>query len=74
MQGEHVRLFKSYILPVLIGVSLALGIVVVKDASTPQEVAQEYGTPVVCMQDAPIVYDWQGELITDHWYDGVDNE
>ena len=68
------RLFKSYILPVLIGVSLALGIVVVKDASTPQEVAQEYGTPVVCMQDAPIVYDWQGELITDYWYDGVDNE
>ena len=74
MQGEHVRLFKSYILPVLFGVTLALVIVVVKDASTPQEVAQGYGTPVACMQDAPIVYDWQGELITDHWYDGVDNE
>ena len=70
MQGEHVRLFKNYILPILFGVALALVIVIVKDASTPQEVAQ----PVVCMQDAPIVYDWQGELITDHWYDGVDNE
>jgi len=65
-----VRLFKNYILPILFGVALALVIVIVKDASTPQEVAQ----PVVCMQDAPIVYDWQGELITDHWYDGVDNE
>jgi len=70
VQGEHVRLFKNYILPILFGVALALVIVIVKDASTPQEVAQ----PVVCMQDAPIVYDWQGELITDHWYDGVDNE
>lgn len=70
MQGEHVRLFKNYILPILFGVALALVIVIVKDASTPQEVAQ----PIVCMQDAPIVYDWQGELITDHWYDGVDNE
>ena len=69
MQGEHVRLFKSYILPVLIGVSLALGIVVVKDASTPQEVAQEYGTPVVCMQDAPIIYDWNNNLIVGKMYE-----
>ena len=68
------KLFKDYILPVVIGMGIALAVVLVKDASTPQEVAQEYGTPVVCMQDAPIVYDWQGELITDHWYDGVDNE
>ena len=68
------KLFKGYILPVVTGMGIALAVVLVKDASTPQEVAQEYGTPVVCMQDAPIVYDWQGELITDHWYDGVDNE
>ena len=69
MQGEHVRLFKNYILPILFGVALALVIVIVKDASTPQEVAQEYGTPVVCMQDAPIIYDWNNNLIVGKMYE-----
>tara|TARA_R110000796_G_scaffold14678_1_gene47851 strand:- start:183 stop:389 length:207 start_codon:yes stop_codon:yes gene_type:complete len=68
-----VKLFKDYILPVVIGMGIALAVVLVKDASTPQEVAQEvaqeYGTPVVCMQDAPIIYDWNNNLIVGKMYE-----
>jgi hypothetical protein len=64
-----VKLFKGYILPVVTGMGIALAVVLVKDASTPQEVAQEYGTPVVCMQDAPIIYDWNNNLIVGKMYE-----
>jgi len=46
---------------------LALSIYVAVEYFKPTVVVE----PIVCMQDAPIVYDWQGELITGYWYDGV---
>ena len=70
VEGVLVRSYKGYILPILVGIGIALAVVLFKEDLNPQEVAQ----PIVCMQDAPIIYDWQGELITNHWHDGVDSE
>ena len=63
--------YKGYfILGLVLGVAIGVALIMYNEAPTPQEV----GVPIVCMQDAPIIYDWQGELITNHWYDGVDND
>jgi len=56
-----VKLFKDIVLPSVIGMGLALSIYVAVEYFKPTVVVE----PIVCMQDAPIVYDWQGELITD---------
>ena len=55
------KLFKDIVLPSVIGMGLALSIYVAVEYFKPTVVVE----PIVCMQDAPIVYDWQGELITD---------
>ena len=71
MQVVHVKFYKvALILWLVLGVAIGVALIMYNEAPTPQEV----GVPIVCMQDAPIIYDWQGELITNHWYDGVDNE
>tara|TARA_B100000795_G_C22347137_1_gene267282 strand:- start:50 stop:253 length:204 start_codon:yes stop_codon:yes gene_type:complete len=62
-----VKLFKDIVLPSVLGMGLALSIYVAVEYFKPTVVVE----PIVCMQDAPIVYDWQGELITGYWYDGV---
>ena len=57
--GEHVKLFKEVagtILAVYVVVSAAI---LYLKYSTPQDGSEE----IVCMQDAPIVYDWNNNLI-----------
>ena len=67
-----VSLFKDYLIPIAIGVGLAsaisLGIQHFKKREVVPLPLQE---PIVCMQDAPIYYDWNQELITNVWHDGV---
>jgi hypothetical protein len=66
-----VKSYKGYfILGLVLGVAIGVALIMYNEAPTPQEV----GVPIVCMQDAPIIYDWQGELITNYWNDGVRNE
>tara|TARA_R110002096_G_scaffold398293_1_gene594379 strand:- start:387 stop:629 length:243 start_codon:yes stop_codon:yes gene_type:complete len=65
--GEHVKLFKEVagtILAVYVVVSAAI---LYLKYSTPQDGSEE----IVCMQDAPITYDWKGELIGNFYHDGV---
>ena len=61
------KLFKDIVLPSVLGMGLALSIYVAVEYFKPTVVVE----PIVCMQDAPITYDWNQELITNLWHDGV---
>ena len=67
-----VSLFKDILIPLAIGAGLAsaisVGIHLLKKREVVPLPLQE---PIVCMQDAPIYYDWNQELITNLWHDGV---
>ena len=70
VQAVHVKSYKGYFISGLVGVATGVALCMYNQTPTPQEL----GVPIVCMQDAPIIYDWQGELITNYWNDGVRNE
>ena len=66
------RLFKDYLIPIAVGIGLAATITIAIQYFKPKEVVPlPLADSIVCMQDAPITYDWNQELITDMWHDGV---
>ena len=66
------NLVKDYIVPAAIGIGLASTITLVVLYFKPKEVVPlPLEDLVVCIQDAPITYDWNQELITNLWHDGV---
>ena len=71
-QEVTMRLFKDYIVPVAVGIGLASAIALTIHHFKPKEVVPlPLADSIVCMQDAPILYDWNQELITNIWHDGV---
>jgi hypothetical protein len=64
-----VKSFKEVILPMLIGT--AIGVILLFIATKIGEKAAEYkaAEPIVCMQDAPIAYDWNNNLIVEKMHD-----
>ena len=56
-------LFKDYIVPIALGVCLATAISLGIDHFKPKEVVPM--PQIVCIQDAPVTYDWNNNLIVE---------
>ena len=63
-----VSLFKDYLVPIALGVGLASAIALGIQHFKPKEVVVlplKEPLSIVCMQDAPVRYDWNNNLIVE---------
>jgi len=64
-----VKSFKEAVLPTLIGVAIGVILLFVA-AKIGEEVAESTASqPIVCIQDAPVTYDWNNNLIVEKMYE-----
>ena len=69
MEEAHVKSFKEAILPMLIGTAIGVVLLFIATKIGEEDVESTASQPIVCIQDAPVTYDWNNNLIVEKMHE-----